>query len=445
MMGDTVGRVTRYNGSTWSAPVTIDPGQALRSMSCPTASFCAVTDDVGNVLTWNGTTWSAPAPVGLSFSAVVSCASANLCLAVGDDGSPSGAQSQYDGVSWSTVTPGAPTLMSLVSCADTVCVAVAPAYPGNTAVNSTSSTFSGTAWSSLVVVEADRTLVDASCASSTFCAAVDATGTAYTYNGTTWSAGVRIDNVAVPTAISCTSAFCVVVDDGGGAVRYSGGTWLPRVSLGSSITTVSCASSTFCVATMGTTVSTWNGSAWSAATALPAPGIGSKIMSVSCTGTQICTTVDSSGYSLDDTPTGWTAPHLVPGSVYANALTSVSCVSANFCATVGSAGGFVRQNGTWSQVPLPASIGGLGSSSSTGHEISCVATNYCLVTGMSQTYDWMVASYDGQQWAILHTFSYPNGAFGTLAPLTVSCALDQTCLINLRERGNAIVAWGTRT
>ena len=435
MMGDTAGRVTRFNGSTWSVPVTIDPGLGLRSMSCPTSSFCAVTDDFGNVLTWHGSSWSAP--VALGFGADVSCTSASSCLAVGSDGSVSGLQSRYNGSTWTTVTPGAPTLMTLVSCVSTVCVTVAPAFSG---INSTSSTFNGTGWSSPVIVEQDRTLVDASCASSNFCAAIDGTGDAYIYNGTAWAAGVKIDSAAAPTSISCTSAsFCMVVDDGGGAVRYSGAAWSARMIVGGSINTLSCASSTFCVATIGKTVSTWNGSAWGAAKASGAPG--TNILSVSCTGTQICTAVDSSGYSLDDTPTGWTAPHQVTPDW--NGLTSVSCVSQGFCATVGGAGGFVRKNGTWGPAPLPVNTG-LGSPSTAGHQISCVSTDYCLSPGTSDTGIPAIASYDGQAWAIARTFGDPGYRF-PLAPLTVSCALDQSCLINLREVGNGIVAWGRFT
>ena len=435
MMGDTAGRVTRFNGSTWSVPVTIDPGSGLGSMSCPTASFCAVTDNF-NVMTWNGVTWSTP--VSLGFSADVSCASATSCLAVGGDGSLSGdAQWRYNGVSWTRVAPAPTTVMSLVSCVSTVCVAVAPAYWG---INSNSAVFNGTTatWSSPAVVEADRTLVDASCASPTFCVAVDGAGNAYTYNGTTWSAGVKIDSAAVPTSISCTSAsFCMVVDDGGGAVRYSGAAWSPRVAVGGSINTVSCASSTFCVATMGRTVSTWNGIAWSAATPTGAPG--TTILSASCTGTRICTAVDSSGYSLDDTPAGWTAPHLV--IPYSNGLSSVSCVSPAFCVAVGGAGSFVRKSGTWAPVPLPTE---LGSGSFSGHEVSCAATDYCLAPGGLSSGDPGVASYNGSTWAIVRTFVGPSYA-RPLSPQTVSCTLDRTCLINLREFGNAIVAWGRYT
>jgi hypothetical protein len=157
--------------------------------------------------------------------------------------------------------------------------------------------------------------------------------------------------------------------------------------------------------------------------------------------------VDGSGYTLDDTPTGWTAPYplQVPG-----ALQNVSCVNVGFCVTLGTTGedppgsvSFVRNSGTWSQASNPAGLN-FGHWKA-GHQLSCAATNYCLAIATSDV--WGIASYDGLQWAMVHTFADPGWA-RPMRPQTVSCVLDQTCLINLKEhldQGNAIVAWGTRT
>jgi hypothetical protein len=73
-----------YDGGTWSKPVTIDPnGGGLRSISCPSASFCAAVDFKGNALTYGVGTWSSLDIVdpGTPLESV-SCSSATSCIAV---------------------------------------------------------------------------------------------------------------------------------------------------------------------------------------------------------------------------------------------------------------------------------------------------------------------------------------------------------------------------
>ena len=55
-----------------------------------------------------------------------------------------------------------------------------------------------------------------SCPTTTFCAAVDADGNVYTYDGTTWSPPQVIDTGGDLTSISCPSTtICVAVDSDG--------------------------------------------------------------------------------------------------------------------------------------------------------------------------------------------------------------------------------------
>ena len=119
------------------------------------------------------------------------------------------------------------------------------------------------------------TLADVSCTSSTFCVAVDPTGVAYTYNGSSWSRGITMDPGATRTgdevginAVSCaTPTFCVAVDDNGFAVTYNGTSWSApeRIDPTLGLNTVSCPTPTFCVALddIGK-VLLYNGSSWSA-------------------------------------------------------------------------------------------------------------------------------------------------------------------------------------
>jgi hypothetical protein len=81
---DGNGNALTFNGSSWSAPTSIDPnGQGLSSVSCPTSSFCMAVDGAGNALTYNGRAWSSTSidPNGQGLTAV-SCASASFCMAL---------------------------------------------------------------------------------------------------------------------------------------------------------------------------------------------------------------------------------------------------------------------------------------------------------------------------------------------------------------------------
>lgn len=122
---DIQGYALTWNGTSWSAPLSVDPS-ALDSVSCPSSSFCAATDTQGYALTWNGTSWSAPAHMvlfGLDARSV-SCPSASFCVA-GDDG---GYAVTWNGTSWSAPTHVDPYgYLAPVSCPSTsFCAAVDP-------------------------------------------------------------------------------------------------------------------------------------------------------------------------------------------------------------------------------------------------------------------------------------------------------------------------------
>jgi hypothetical protein len=78
--------------STWSAPVSVDPGHALSQVSCPTAGLCVAVDNAGNVVTSTSPTggvaaWSvAHIATDVSGTLGVTCVSASLCMVVGVDG-----------------------------------------------------------------------------------------------------------------------------------------------------------------------------------------------------------------------------------------------------------------------------------------------------------------------------------------------------------------------
>ena len=104
------GNALIYNGSSWTAPASIDGSLGLNSVSCPSSSFCMAVDFSGNALAYNGSVWTAPALVGGTHSlGSVSCPSSSFCAALDF----TGLAITYDGSSWAAPVVS-PTSDSLV-------------------------------------------------------------------------------------------------------------------------------------------------------------------------------------------------------------------------------------------------------------------------------------------------------------------------------------------
>jgi hypothetical protein len=288
---------------TWSEPLgtglTSSSNDENVSVSCPVKKFCVAVGN-GAATTYNGKKWSALAGTSEDLGSV-SCASATFCVAVDEYG---GAET-FNGKKWSipeTVAPGVP-LVSISCASASFCAAVS--YDGDAI------TYSAKKWSAPTVIDSGTypdEPVAVSCASSTFCVAVDEGGQAITYNGSTWSAPVVIDSTPVSTvdAVSCpSSTFCAAVDSAGNIIGYNGTTWAAPVSIngGSELNSVSCTSSTFCVSVDNTTYA--NGMylggpgeiiqtpGAATGTVLPIDTSDSDVTSVSCATTSFCVAVDS--------------------------------------------------------------------------------------------------------------------------------------------------------
>jgi hypothetical protein len=112
--------------------------------------------------------------------------------------------------------------------------------------------YNGTSWSAPTQVEAWTSV---SCASASFCVAVDGDERATIFNGGSWSSPTTIDDpggIGGLESVSCPSAsFCVAVDGGGNAVTFDGSSWgAPTYTHDGSaaLQSVSCPSTSFCVA-----------------------------------------------------------------------------------------------------------------------------------------------------------------------------------------------------
>ena len=95
---ENLGGIATYNGSEWSFPVVVDPGNYISSVSCPAANFCAAVDGLlpqgfnsgngsGELFVYNGFTWSSPSSIdGGAVIQSVSCATSGFCIAVDQSG-----------------------------------------------------------------------------------------------------------------------------------------------------------------------------------------------------------------------------------------------------------------------------------------------------------------------------------------------------------------------
>jgi hypothetical protein len=245
----TDGTSYRFNGSTWSAAVSVTggapPSPPAADLSCTSPTFCMAVPGGNEVVMWNGVSWvGAQTLGGAQGLQAIGCAGAGFCVTV--DGI--GDAYFYTG-RWSSAVNawGGPNSISCVS--STFCMAT----QGGTAQ------WNGHTWSQPQDVDTSGQLDAVSCVSPTFCMAADSVGNILAWNGSSWSVPQPVDPSAAGApigsnelvSVSCTSpTFCAAVDSGGRAVTFDGTTWSsPRdIDTRTALTAVSCAAPTFCLA-----------------------------------------------------------------------------------------------------------------------------------------------------------------------------------------------------
>jgi hypothetical protein len=383
-----------WNGRKWTIEPSETPSAAggyLVGVACSSASTCtavglsfgAKSPSVLLVETWNGTTWSvqrargAPGLVGAGLSGV-SCVSDSFCLAVGNDDDFFDPIAEiWNGTDWK-VTP-APVgeeggTLDDVSCISTTdCIAVGSPSGEEKGL---AEEWNGTSWTALSTPAGQGVLEHISCTSATACMAVGITLSntesskplAESWNGTQWTVTqmpkVSGSSLLEMQGVSCTSAeSCVAV---GAALNmpqlvaaplifsWDGTKWTSEKSAISSIgnlslTGVSCASSTDCVA-VGYTIDKlqspgafseiWNGSTW-ASVKIPTPTGGAELSGIQCSSATACTTVGtrSRGALAEGfNGTAWTVQKtaIPQGAGTSAAFEGLSCTSSTSCTAVGS-------------------------------------------------------------------------------------------------------------
>jgi hypothetical protein len=221
-----------------------------------------------------------------------------MCIAVDNAGN----FIRYNGSTWSAPAPAESFTGSLgsVSCASTTfCVAVDNFLGG-------ASLYNGTTWSDISMSGGAGAVSSVSCPTTSFCMAVDAFGNAFSYDGSAWTEYANMDPSLMfsdgslpPSSVSCaSSSMCIAVDSESDAYRFDGSTWSPAQSLGGGqLTGVSCPTASFCLAVdVDGQAYTFNGTTWSAPSGVAPNNDG--FVGVSCPTSSFCGAGDDGGNLL---------------------------------------------------------------------------------------------------------------------------------------------------
>jgi len=224
------------------------------------------------------------------------------------------------------------------------------------------------------------------------------------------AAEATVDPHEVVADVSCTSAsFCMAVAGGGAdgfgrAFRYDGSSWSAEFSSHAAQTAVSCASPTFCAGVSQKSVSTYDGTQWSASVVV-APG--ENLISISCASARFCVTIsEHDGRAYVFNGTGWDTGTVLNAQAQTSA---VSCPTATFC--MAWANGWYRWNGSsWAGTALPAAAGHVS--------VSCVSATFCQYVTLEYSAVWNGTSWLSAQAPVNHDF------------VSISCPAAFACIVN---------------
>lgn len=223
-----------------------------------------------------------------------------------------------------------------------------------------------------------------------------------------WSPQTVIDPAFDADSVSCSSStFCVAVDEQSLVSTFSGGAWSEPSLLPLGMQSVSCPSSTFCVAA-GFGVTMYDGSTWSAEVDVDPHQI---LDAVSCPSTTFCMASDRVGNVVTFDGRSWSSPVNVDpdpanGTDYGM---QVACASATFCVTVDNAGhSYVYANGAWSG-PMQVDAIDLAS-------ISCPTAGFCEAASGGAVF-----TFDGLGW----NQGYSVGLYVS----SISCSSPSFCAV----------------
>jgi len=390
----TDGKTTmQFNGTSWSSPQSLGlaAGAGLSQLSCASASFCVGVGSPGVLASFDGTGWT-NSSTSVPDLVDVSCVGGPLCVAIGSDG-------RYltnVGSGWSDPAQlSTASNLLTVGCTTTFCLALdasGQAYR-----------FASGVWSGPVLADGNATVVSLSCVGASLCVGVDLNGDGVKYDANatpTWSisaAPIDVDPqspVPAPADIACASTtFCAVVDANAGITRFDPTTWAAATpdSIPAYLTTASCSSATFCVALSGDGEQvSFNGTTWTAPVVIDPPR--GSMMEVSCASSSFCVAADASGDVMSFNGSTWTAPISVDST---DAIVAVSCADGTtFCLAADAGGHYLTtSNGTTWTAPVAFDL------SAFIVDVSCPTSTWCMAidsAGSALTYN---SAAPGNHWS----------------------------------------------
>jgi hypothetical protein len=264
--------------------------------------------------------------------------------------------------------------MKAVSCTDDFCLAADER--GHYV------TFDGTSWTApRVFDEAEMTPaspyleyakpVSVSCASATFCMIVDSSPTAFVFDGVNVVRAPTTD-MHNATLASCPEPGTCFVAGGTKTMRYDQGDWSEVegwvVDGSGAGDRFACGSRTYCVASDGGRVASFDGETWSNATSL---AVDDAIVGVDCPSALTCLAMAGTGeFAYADG--AWSRIGDSPFPIGAGS--SLTCSAVGACVDRTASGGLVMQkDGVWSGLQLPEDL--VRGQVTCGHGGTCVATD----------------------------------------------------------------------
>jgi hypothetical protein len=321
----------------WSSPKAIPGAGALGGVSCPSVSFCATfsgpliltsEDPSGGPKTWRATSL-APRLEGYDILAI-SCASAQLCIAVGDGFIASSTRPGGDARAWRVTHLGqgywhAASCPSRILCVvldqrALIAVSTNPTGGASAWTVATAPKTVAEAGSSYCAITLCQTLNAVSCASASFCVAVeddnestaDAVVMTHPAAPATWAASAiltgptygGLSGIACPSVTLCITAqpdesLLVSADPSSPSAAWTA-TTLSTGSIGNTdvVPAIACGSSSLCAETWGPQIvvsvhPTRGPAAWNAQTIARF-----SLSGVSCISARICVAVDNAGNAI---------------------------------------------------------------------------------------------------------------------------------------------------
>jgi hypothetical protein len=349
---------------TWTLTAPIEHNVTFYSISCPSVRLCVAVNQAGGSgerariaistdPTGPASTWKVS---DANFNSIqnIDCPTTSLCVIDALGGLHVSTNPAAAHPSWKQALPeslGSDDLLSQVSCASAaLCVAVGD---GGGIYTSTDPARGPSTWQRKAAFP-KLLFDDVSCPTTSLCVAFDENGEIVSLSDPTATDAHYVDegqlplmSAGVPRGLSCTpSDTCVAVDDAGDAIATtapngpaSGWTLTPNVEP-SGFTTLACGADGFCLApAMNATVATTRTPAASPpawAISHPIGGV-NALSAISCASVVLCVAASDGGQVVSSRrPGAKSAPWRVAAADPGAAFSSISCPTVRFCAAIGA-------------------------------------------------------------------------------------------------------------